>query len=75
MRITRQGILERVWEIANTPPNQTNNTIEGQCQAWKLLVKVRGGEEFIASKPAAQFEHLRRLGIASCACSMPAHIM
>lgn len=73
MRITRQRLLERVWELANIPPSQTNNTVEGQCQALKLLLRMRGGEEFIASKPATEVEQLQRLGILPLACMGRVH--
>jgi hypothetical protein len=69
MMITRQKLLERMWELASTPPSQTNNTVDGQRQAWKLLLNLRGGKEFIASKPATEVEHLQRL----LTCIGPAH--
>lgn len=63
MAITNRELLERVWELANIPPTQTNNTVIGQCQALKLLVSIRGGEEFLASRPATEIEQLRNRGV------------
>jgi hypothetical protein len=59
----RTHVLERMWELANIPASQTNNTIEGQCQALKLLAKTREGKAFLAARASEELEELKRRGV------------
>jgi hypothetical protein len=65
MTITEQDIITRLWEIANSPTSKARGTIGGRRSAFKLLLEIRGGFGFIASRPATELQGLGRRGICS----------
>jgi hypothetical protein len=40
--ITRQRVLNRLWEIANLGPEQTRGSITGQVKALSMIVSIEG---------------------------------
>jgi hypothetical protein len=47
MKFDREQILNRYWELANLPPQETKDNITGQLKALDSLL------EALAAKPAA----------------------
>ena len=65
MTITAEYILSRVWELATADPGKTGRKTSSQKQAFRLLLRIRGGVAFIACQPKAELEELGRRGICS----------
>jgi hypothetical protein len=69
MIITDNDILTQLWDWTNTPPSQTKGKTVSQQSAFKLLLDVPGGVEFIIYRPAGEIEELGRRGI--CSANLP----
>jgi hypothetical protein len=41
-QLNKPDVVKRVWELADLPPERTNNTIMGQVAACKLLAQMGG---------------------------------
>jgi hypothetical protein len=65
MTITPNEIIARVWELATADPGKTGRKTSSQKQAFRLLLRIRGGVAFIACRPKAELEELGRRGICS----------
>jgi hypothetical protein len=65
MTITPNEIISMVWELATKEPNKTAGKTSSQKRAFRLLLRIRGGVEFIACRPKAELEELGRRGICS----------
>ena len=55
-------MIKSLWEIVNTPPENTRAKINSQ-RTLRTLLEVRGGVEFVLAKPKEEQEELRRRGI------------
>ena len=55
-------LITSLWEIANTPPQTTQEKANSQ-RALQQLLEVRGGVEFVLARPKEEQEELRRRGI------------
>ena len=65
MTITANYIISKVWELANTDPSKTGGKTGSQKRAFKMLLDIGGGVEFIVSRPVAELEELARRGVCS----------
>jgi hypothetical protein len=65
MTITPNEIIAIVWELATADPGKTGRKTSSQKQAFRLLLRIRGGVAFIACRPKAELEELGRRGICS----------
>jgi hypothetical protein len=65
MTITPNEIIAIVWELATAEPGKTGRKTSSQKQAFRLLLRIRGGVAFIACRPTAELEELGRRGICS----------
>jgi hypothetical protein len=63
--ITAKDIIIRFWDLANRDPSKTNGKIGSQKRAFKLLLSISGGVEFIAREPRAELDELARRGVCS----------
>ena len=79
MTITANYIISEIWELANMDPRRTagwtgskesSETTSSQKRAFRLLLTIRGGVGFIASRPEAELAELGRRGICSAKLSM-----
>jgi hypothetical protein len=69
MIITDNDILTQLWEWASAPPSQTKGKTDSQQSAFKLLLDVPGGVEFIICRPAGELEELGRRKV--CSANLP----
>jgi hypothetical protein len=51
--ISREQVLDRLWEIANLSPEITRNSITGQIKALAMIVAIEGLIPDRAQKPSA----------------------
>ena len=51
--ISREQVLDRLWEIANLSPEMTRNSITGQIKALAMIVAIEGLIPDRAQKPSA----------------------
>jgi hypothetical protein len=65
MTITPNEIIARVWQLATADPGKTFRKMSTQKQAFRLLLRIRGGVAFLACRPKAELEELGRRGICS----------
>jgi hypothetical protein len=65
MTITPNEIIAEVWELATADPGKTGQKTSSQKQAFRLLLRIRGGVAFIACRPKAELKELGRRGICS----------
>jgi hypothetical protein len=65
MTITPNEIIAIVRELATKDPSKTGRKTSSQKQAFRLLLRIRGGVAFIACRPKAELEELGRRGICS----------
>ena len=65
MTITANDIITGFWDIANRDPSKTNGKTGSQKRAFKELLKIRGGVEFIVCRPWAELDELARRGVCS----------
>jgi hypothetical protein len=63
--ITANDIIIRFWDLANRDPSKTNGKIGSQKRAFKELLSISGGVEFIARHPWAELDELARRGVCS----------
>jgi hypothetical protein len=63
--ITANDIITGFWDIANLDPSKTKGKIGNQKRAFKELLKIRGGVEFIICRPWAELDELARRGVCS----------
>jgi len=70
MTITANYIISEIWELANWDPRRTAGKTSSQKRAFRLLLTIRGGVGFIASRPEAELAELGRRGICSANLSM-----
>ena len=69
MIITDNNILTQLWAWASAPQSQTKGKTDSQRSAFKLLLEVPGGVEFVVYRPAEEIEELGRRGI--CSANLP----
>ncbi len=69
MIITDNDTLTQLWDWASTPPGQTKGKTDSQQSAFKLLLDVPGGIEFIIYRPAEEIEELGRRKV--CSANLP----
>jgi hypothetical protein len=69
MIITDNNILTQLWAWASAPQNQTKGKTDSQRSAFKLLLDVPGGVEFVVYRPAEEIEELGRRGV--CSANLP----
>src|ERR1700738_4998911 len=65
MTITANDIITGFWDMANRDPSKTNGKTGSQNRAFKELLKMRGGVEFIVCRPWAELDELARRGVCS----------
>jgi hypothetical protein len=64
--ITANDSITGFWDIANRDPSKTNGKIGSQKRAFKELLRIRGGVEFIACHSTGQsLDELVRRGVCS----------
>src|SRR4030081_445940 len=63
MIITDNNILTQLWAWASAPQSQTKGKTDSQRSAFKLLLDVPGGVEFVVYRPAEEIEELGRRGV------------
>jgi hypothetical protein len=63
--ITANDIITGFWDIATRDPSKTNGKIGSQKRAFKELLKLRGGVEFVVCRPWAELDELARRGVCS----------
>jgi hypothetical protein len=63
--VTAKDIIIGLWNIANLDPSKTNGKIGSQKRAFKELLKIRSGVEFVVCKPWAELDELARRGVCS----------
>jgi hypothetical protein len=56
--ITANEIITKLWKLLNTSPSKTGGLTGSQRAALKLLLEIRGGEEFMTSRPQGEIEGL-----------------
>jgi hypothetical protein len=72
MIITDNDTLTQLWDWASTPPSQTKGKTDSQQSAFKLLLDVPGGIEFIIYRPAEEIEKLGRRKV--CSANLPVRL-
>lgn len=63
--LTADFVVSKVWRLAAMDPRQTGGSTWGQRRAFRLLLELRGGVGFIASRPKAELAALGRRGICA----------
>jgi hypothetical protein len=63
--ITANDSIIGFWHIANLDPSKTNGKTGSQKRAFKELLKIRDGVEFIVCRPWAELDELARRGVCS----------
>ena len=56
-------MIRSLWNITNTPPAETSGKLGTQRRALRLLLEIRGGVEFVITRPKEEREELVRRGI------------
>ena len=56
--ITANEIITKLWKLLNTSPIKTGGLTGSQRAALKLLLEIRGGEEFLTSRLHGEIEGL-----------------
>ena len=56
-------MITSLWNITNTPPAETCGKLGTQRRALRLLLEIRGGVEFVITRPKEELEELVRRGI------------
>jgi hypothetical protein len=56
--ITANEIITELWKLLNTSPSKTGGLTGSQRAALKLLLEIRGGEEFMTSRRQGKIEGL-----------------
>jgi hypothetical protein len=56
-------MIRRLWNIANTLPAKTRGKVGAQRRAFRSLLEIRGGVEFVITRPEEELEQLVQRGI------------
>jgi hypothetical protein len=56
-------MITQLWMRANRPPCEIRGRIGSQKRALKPLLEIRGGVEFVVSRPPEGLDELERRGI------------
>jgi hypothetical protein len=56
-------MIRSLWKLTNTPPATTGGKVGAQRRAFRLLLEIRGGVEFVITRPKEELEELVRRGI------------
>jgi hypothetical protein len=56
-------VLAKLWKVANLPSSDTLGKINVQQSAFRALLNLPGGADFVVCKPPEELDELRRRGI------------
>ena len=64
-------IISKLWRLATVDPRQTDGKTGAQKHAFKLLLDIQGGVEFLTGRPKTELTALGQDGI----CSANLHVI